>query len=261
MNIKNIVKVMNFHSLLRVDKAKKEAEKYFVLETELRKMIDSITNNRNFVLDKRKLNADENAPVLNIYVGSDLGFCGGYNFVVNENARRDKESHKILIGKKLWSDMKDVKLHMTKAEYDENPEVVEKHIDKSIQEKRYSQINIFYNNYIDAGNIQWIGKRIFPFEFSEDTQEKYSEDFFCETDLNRLLVSMVSAYINFEIMITVINSYASENVMRQNSTSESLKKIDEIEEEKLLEQRKAKSEKEFQKVIENYSKVNRSGRR
>ena len=26
MNIKNIVKVMNFHSLLRVDKAKKEAE-------------------------------------------------------------------------------------------------------------------------------------------------------------------------------------------------------------------------------------------
>lgn len=72
---------------------------------------------------------------------------------------------------------------------------------------------------------------------------------------------MVSAYINFEIMITVINSYASENVMRQNSTSESLKKIDEIEEEKLLEQRKAKSEKEFQKVIENYSKVNRSGRR
>ena len=26
--IKNVVKVMNFHSLLRVDKARKEAEKY-----------------------------------------------------------------------------------------------------------------------------------------------------------------------------------------------------------------------------------------
>ena len=28
MRIKNVVKVMNFHSLLKVDKARREAEKY-----------------------------------------------------------------------------------------------------------------------------------------------------------------------------------------------------------------------------------------
>ena len=101
----------------------------------------------------------------------------------------------------------------------------------------------------------WLAKRIFPFEFNETDRDKYKEDFICETNLSELLVSMVITYINFEIKITAINSFAAENIMRQNSTSESLKKIDEIEEENILEERKIRSQKEFQKVIENYSKM------
>ena len=38
-NIKNIVKVMNFHSLVRVDKAKREANKYIGVEDELCKLL------------------------------------------------------------------------------------------------------------------------------------------------------------------------------------------------------------------------------
>ena len=40
-NIKNVVKVMNFHSLLRVDKAKKKADKFRELETEIEEFIKS----------------------------------------------------------------------------------------------------------------------------------------------------------------------------------------------------------------------------
>lgn len=255
MNVKNIVKVMNFHSLLRVDKARREADKYFLMEEELRGMIDSITNNRNFVLDKKMLKASPDKPVLNIYVGSDFGFCGGYNFLVNEKARRDKESHKILIGRKIWQGMTDVKLHLSREEFDNNPAPIEDFIEESVRKGAYSEINILYNNYVDAGNIKWLAKRIFPFEFNETDRDKYKEDFICETNLSELLVSMVITYINFEIKITAINSFAAENIMRQNSTSESLKKIDEIEEENILEERKIRSQKEFQKVIENYSKM------
>ena len=35
MNIKNVVKVMNFHALVRVDRAKREAQKYMLMSGEL----------------------------------------------------------------------------------------------------------------------------------------------------------------------------------------------------------------------------------
>ena len=53
MKTKIIVKVMNFHSLIRVDSARKKAEKYLLLEKEASNIIDMIVNNRNFILDKK----------------------------------------------------------------------------------------------------------------------------------------------------------------------------------------------------------------
>ena len=55
--------------------------------------------------------------------------------------------------------------------------------------------------------------------------------------------------------MAVENSYASENVMRQSITSESLKKIEEIEETNIREERKEKNKKSFKKVIENFIKL------
>ena len=42
--------------------------------------------------------------------------------------------------------------------------------------------------------------------------------------------------------------------MRQNATTESLKKIDEMEEEAQMEERRTRRNKEFQKVVDNYVK-------
>lgn len=53
MNIKLIVKVMNFHSLIRVDNARKKADKYLLLEKEISNMIDMILNNENLIRDKK----------------------------------------------------------------------------------------------------------------------------------------------------------------------------------------------------------------
>jgi hypothetical protein len=64
----------------------------------------------------------------------------------------------------------------------------------------------------------------------------------------------IALYICYEIKICEMNSYAAENVVRQQITRESLKKIDELEEEKTMVERKAKKQKDFQKIIENYRK-------
>ena len=252
MNVKNVVKVMNFHSLLRVDRARKTAEKYFMVETELRKMIASITNNRNYILDKNILKPKSNAPVLNIYIGSDLGFCAGYNFVVNYKSKTD-DADKIVIGKKLSKNMSNIKLNMAKDEYLQNHKPLNEFLFNAIKKDIYSEINIIYNRYINISNIEIVSKRLFPFAFdSEEFQMEYKEDFICESELDDLLSNMIAAYVDFETQIVVANSYASENIMRQNATNDSLKKIDEIEEEKSYIAYKKKMAIASQKTIESF---------
>lgn len=258
MNVKNVVKVMNFHALLRVDKARRTAEKYMMMEQQLQSMIDHITNNRNFILDKTRLFADETKPILNIYIGSDFGFCGGFNSQSNDYLKKDQQSQKILIGNKLRRNMSNVLLHVTREEFDEDYSPIEEIINEGVRNSSYSQVNVIYNKYVNSTNIHWMSKRLFPFTFDTNKKEKYTEDFVCETDLDDLLVKLVSAYINYELKITVMNSFASENVMRQNSTSESLKKIEEREAEETRVKRKEDNENQFRKIIDNYSKMNLS---
>lgn len=255
MNVKNVVKVMNFHALLRVDKARKKAEKYFMMEQQLQLMIDNITNNRNFVLDKRVLLVDAKKPVLNIYIGSDYGFCGNFNSQSNEYLKRDNESMKILVGKKIRHGMDNVLLHVTREEFEKNYTPIEEIISEGVRTLAYSQVNVIYNKYVNSTDIRWLAKRLFPFEFDQEKKDEYAEDFVSETDLNELLVKLVSAYINYELKITVMNSFASENIMRQNATSESLKKIEEKEEEKQQMERKEERQQQFRKIIDNYSRV------
>lgn len=259
MNVKNVVKVMNFHSLLRVDKARKEAEKYFLVEKELRKIINVVTNNRNFVLDKKELVIDKAAPVLNIYVGSDLGFCAGYNTIVLDTLRKDKDACKVIIGKKIHVRESDstVMLNLTKEEYLDDPGTVNDFLNAGIKEQQYSEINILYNHYVNAGEINWVKKRVFPLdvtEFSDDSSD-YKEDYVCESNINELLMNLVISYIKTEIEVTVKNSLASENIMRQNATTESLKKIDELEEEKRRKNRKERVAKSTAKITESFSRL------
>ena len=101
-NIKNIVQVMNFHSLIRVDKAKREANKYFGVEDEINRLLYSITNNKNLKLDKKLLLTNDNGDILNIYIGNDLGFCGDFNYLLQKSVREDNDAYKIVIGRKLF---------------------------------------------------------------------------------------------------------------------------------------------------------------
>lgn len=255
MSIKNVVKVMNFHSLLRVDSAKKQAEKYKMMEEEVTYMIDYIVNNRNFTLDKKILKPDPKKPILNIYIGSDYGFCSNYNSQINNLLIGDSDSEKILVGKKLRKNQNHTIFQCTKEEFSENMNLVEEVIEKSIKGRSHREINIIYNHYYNAGDIRLEKKAIYPVTLTEKGSHQHIDDFVVETDINTLLRDLVIAYIGYIIRICVINSNAAENVLRQNTTSESLKKIDEREEESLRIYRKEKKAKEFRKVIENFAKL------
>ena len=255
MKIKSVVKVMNFHSLLRVDKARKNAEKFFSYEKKLTDFADDILNNRNLILDKKIIKMSKSKEPLNIYIGNDMGFCGNFNTNVNTLAKEDKNSNKILIGKKIFSQKNNVILQLTKEEYLKHTGKIEKILFDTIKEGKASEINIIYNHYNNISNIELKKKTILPLAKTTKDKNKYYEDFVVEGDISSILTNIIVLYASYEISIAAENSYASENVMRQSVTKQSLDKIDEIEVENKRIERKEKNAKSYKRVLEDSIKL------
>ena len=261
MKVKSVVKVMNFHSLLRVDSSKKRAEKLFEYEKELTNFVDNILNNKNLILDKKVLKLSSSGKALNIYIANDMGFCGNFNSNVNSELKNNKDCHKIIIGKKIMkTDDNDVILSMTKEDYKNKSQELEDILLDGINKKKYSTINLIYNHYHNISKIELVKKQLLPLnkELLEKKEENtYKEDFVVEGNINDILVNIVTLYLLYEINIAIENSYASENIERQMLTKKSLEKIEEIEQEKKQEERKERKIKSFKKLLDSIIKTNK----
>lgn len=256
MNIKTIVKVMNFHAILRVDKAHKAADKIARLEREVTHMIDVIQNNRNLILDKWVLVPNEKGKRLQIYIGSDLGFCGAVNASVNAIMEKEgADNVKIIIGRKLHKASNTI-LQMAVDEFNDRYSEIEAILYEGIRMRKYSGIDLIYDHYHNMTHIEPTKRTIFPIVVDRDDNETYREDFSVEGgDLNSLMEELIVTYINYEIKGAAINSYASENILRENATNESLKRIDEMEQEELWQERRIKNELSARKVIDSFIKT------
>lgn len=257
-SIENVVKVMNFHSLIRVEKARRTAEKYFQIEKELTKMIGQIVYNRNLNLDKKVFKANNHGIILNIYIGNDLGFCGDFNHQLQMAIKNDLESEKIIIGRKIFPENKDkVKLTITKENFFQNYSKIEEIIYDYITHEQLKELNVIYNHYYNINTIKFEKNKLFPVELDENIKKELNLniDYVIETDIYRVITSMIALYICYKIKISESNSWASENIMRQQITSESINKINSIEEEKSKEERKLKKSIAFKKQINNYKNI------
>lgn len=252
MRVKSVVKIMNFHSLLRVGSARKKAEKLDNYEKELSNMIDTILNNKNFLLDKKSLVPPKDQKDLIIYIGNDYGFCANFNTSINDLIKKDQNNDKILIGKKLTNLGTNVIKSMDKEDFFAGAFEINNYILESLINFRYSNIKVVYNHYYNINKLELVEKVIFPIKPTEENnRKKYNEDFVIEGDINEILINLVSLYIGYEIQIAEVSSWAAENVMRQLVTKESLDKIEKIEEERENMDKKDKKRKSFKKIIEN----------
>ena len=260
MSVKSVVKVMNFHSLLRVDKSRDKSKKYTAMEQILTEMIDNIVNNRNIALDYKTLKVDPSKPELNVYIGSDMGFCSNLNSLVKrtlneQELNEEKECKQIVIGRKIKpAESQSLLLFQTREEYDADNSKVMEILEEAIKSLKYSKISIVYNHYYNSSKVELNNKQIFPIPKSGNN-EGYKEDFAFEGEIDDLLVNMVVLYMKYSMEIAAAASYASENISRQNVTTESLHKIDEREEIKQIRDRKEIKDKQFAKVLDNYTKT------
>ncbi len=262
MSVRNVVKVMNFYALLRVNNARKKVEKAFRYERELKYIIATIVNNRIFNQEDLSLEFSKNEKELNIYIGSDLGFCASFNSdVISYIKADDPNNDKIIIGKRVRVETPNLKLYLDKEKFSEMNNQIYDIVLDGILNKVYSKINIIYIHYYNLNKQNIVKRTILPFDFGEDILDEADkreinrlDDFVVEGDLSYIILSLLSLYVSNEIKIAEAWSWASENVERQLFTSESLKKIDEREEERQMMARKMRHSKEFKLIVEKNNK-------
>lgn len=257
-NIKSIVKVMNFQALLHVDKAHRTADKYLLLEKDVNKMINIIENNKNLILDKKFAKIDPNNPRLRIFIGSDLGFCGVINASVNrELLKEDGSNDIVIVGRKIHTD-KPIKYEVSRDDFEDKFSDITALFEDGIKNKRYSGVDIFYNHYHNMAQIEPMMRTIFPVESKKDDEDEdlFKDDFLIEGgDVEKILQELTITYLNYELKSAIVSSYASENILRQQATNESLKHIDELEEQKRWAEHKMREKVAVSRVIESYTKL------
>ena len=253
MKIKNVVKVMNFQSLLRMNKSLEEADKYRDVGKEITEILGRIMYNKNLILDKNILIPDSNKPKLNIYIANDYGFCGNFNAEVSRQIRKDKDEYKIIIGKKIIYTDDKVLLKINKDDFESRFMEIEKCIDEAIHSMNYSEVNVYYNHYHSLTSFEFMKIQLFPVEFNGEYYE--GEDFVIETDINKFIASLMTFYICYQLRMCESISFAAENVLRSQITSSALEKIKEREEKLRHEEMKLKKEKSVLKSVENFKKI------
>ena len=252
-SIKNVVKVMNFHSLLRVDKARKKAEHYLSVGNEITTILSEILYNKNLVLDKNDLMPDSNMPILDIYIANDYGYCGDFNSSIRREILKNKNNDKIIIGKKIVYKDNNTIMKIEKDSFEERFIEIQHYIEKSLLEMNYSEINIYYNHYYSSTTFGFKRIKVFPIEFSGEYYE--GTDFVAETNLQNMLKSLVSFYICYQLKMCECISEAAENFNRNQITSLALDKIEEKEEEEKNALLREKNEEACFKNVENYKKI------
>ena len=130
-------------------------------------------------------------------------------------------------------------------------------ISKFVYEKQIKEINAYYNHYYSVNDIRFEKVKLFPLDINAYDDVDLDVDFVIETDINEFLSDILSLSICYQIKMFESNSFASENIMREKITSESLDRIDKMEYEKNLKETKEKKEESFKKQINNYKDIMR----
>lgn len=254
MSVKNVVKVMNFHSLIRVNAARRKVTEAYAYENELKTIISTIVNNRIFKEENLSIKMANGKKELNVYIGSDLGFCASFNAdIISFLKEDDPKNDKIIIGKKINVVNDNVLLFMNKEDFPNEYDKIFEIVLDGVLHKKYSSLNVIYIHYNNLNNQVVMKKKILPLEI-DNSGIDVENDFSSEGDLLFIIWNLVSLYVTTEIKIAEAWSWASENVKRQAFTNESLKKIDEREEINTKRVRKENNIERFKTIVESINK-------
>ena len=164
---------------------------------------------------------------------------------------------KIIIRKKiLYKDDKTV-LKIEKDDFNNRFIEIQHYVEKALLDMSYSEINIYYNHYYSSTTFGFKKIKAFPIEFTGKYYE--GNDFVAETDLQKMLKSLVSFYICYQLKMCECISEAAENLNRNQITRMALDRIEEQEVVKHAAEVRKKNEEACFKNVENFKKILQTG--
>ncbi len=232
--VKSSVQVMNFHSLMKIAEAIENIERVRDYEAEIMHVIGSIFNNNNLILDNKinesffeKTSSDRD---INFYITSNYGLCGAFNSSVIKVFENNSRSYRnYMTGKKGIKKLKgknDIALQMEDLD---DIEMFSEIVDLFFQGE-ISGVNIIYNKFITQEKNEFVIQQVLPFnmeDLSTIENEAHGPDYIIECSFTKLLNDVMTLYLKDKVYIAHLSALATENAIRQQITTESLKKIDE----------------------------------
>jgi F0F1-type ATP synthase gamma subunit len=177
------------------------------------------------------------------------------NIAVAEDAvAEDAAAEKILVGKKLSKGAPGTLLAVDREalgkEYGKITEILE----DALVNQRYSAINVAYNRSDGSGGIELWRRRLYPIELTSDAKDHYTDDFSVEGGAEELLFALCATHAGYGLMAAAAESSAAESMLRQNTTAESLKRLDEREAEERVLAAKVREQASFRRVLDSHVK-------
>ena len=223
MNQEKVLKVINFHSLLKMNKFKGKINSYQNISNDVFKIIKELYFNKTIYFDRNALIPDSTKPKLNIYIANDSGLCGNYNTEVIDKIKTHPNDYKIIIGRKITYDDEFTLLKLSNRDGEKSIIEIEKIINDGLRGMKYSEINIFYVNYNNYSDYSLKQIELFPIKY--DGKSFIGLEFESKSNVLEVIKGLISYYICYQIYTALDLSRVSENRERKRTTDIALKKV------------------------------------
>ena len=210
----------------------------------------------NFYLSNREIFNSEDAKGdknLIILVTPDRGLCGALvsnilksasNYFENDNS--DKEI--VVIGKKgnsyisRTTDNEPAFYQVSDMPTFDEVSDMTKFIIEKYSSGEFSEINIFYSEFISTAVQKAKIKKLMPIQIDEDLEEKVSSEFLYEPSLEEVSNALIPRYIEVNIFNAVLDSIASEHSARLVAMQNATDNANELKEDLTLDLNKARQQ-------------------
>lgn len=233
--VRSSVQVMNFHSLMNIASAMENIEQVREYEDDIKSVIGNILNNEHLILDNHigsnffvKTSSERD---VNFYITSNFGLCGNFNSSVIKQYNQNTKAYRNYVsgkkGIKKMNKSNDIPITIDDLK---SVDIFNELIDLFF-EGEITGINIIYNRFITQDRNEFTIQQLLPFnreslDINQKEDDPFPIDYIIECSFSKLLRDLITLYIKDNVYIAHLSALATENAVRQQITTESLKKID-----------------------------------
>ena len=189
-------------------------------------LISLVAHQSNGLIDEELMQSVESNTELIILITGDRGLCGGFNTNIIKSLKAyigetEKNVDVIIFGRKGVQHFKRSQLNVIKTyeNFQDKFELskVEPVVDELIEifkSKKYSNINLFYNEFKTAIASNLMNKQLFPVPCTDTTDANTEENILIEPSPTQLLDNLSKQFVLFSLFSAFLESSAAEQGAR-----------------------------------------------